>query len=134
MDRKQIFSAVQDCIAESLAISKQEIQPESRLIDDLGADSLDFLDMIFSLEKRFSTRLRDPKLDLLVRADFSQTQTTQNGRLSAESIEKLSEWLPELKGMEDLTMRNVYSYITVNTLVSLVEEKLNQHRDTKTQS
>jgi hypothetical protein len=86
------------------------------------------------LEKRFSTRLRDPKLDLLVRADFSQTQTTQNGRLSAESIEKLSEWLPELKGMEDLTMRNVYSYITVNTLVSLVEEKLNQHRDTKTQS
>jgi acyl carrier protein len=124
MDKEEIYSAVQDCIAESLAISKQEIQPEARLIDDLGADSLDFLDMIFGLEKRFGTRLRDPKLDLLVRADFSQTQTTQSGRLSPESIEKLSEWLPELKGATDVTMRNVYSYITVNTLVRLVEEKL----------
>ncbi|MCI0412066.1 phosphopantetheine-binding protein [bacterium] len=124
MDRQEIFTAVQDCIAESLAISKQEIRPESRLIDDLGADSLDFLDMIFSLEKRFSTRLRDPKLDLLVRADFSQAQTTQNGHLSAESIEKLSEWLPELKDATEVMMRDVYSYITVNTLVRLVEEKL----------
>ena len=124
MDNQEIYAAVQECIAESLAISKQEIHPESRLIDDLGADSLDFLDMIFGLEKRFSTRLRDPKLDLLVRADFSQAQTTQNGRLSTESIEKLSEWLPDLKDATDITMRNVYSYITVNTLVRLVEEKL----------
>jgi acyl carrier protein len=124
VDRQEIFSAVQDCIAESLAISREEIHPESRLIDDLGADSLDFLDMIFGLEKRFATRLRDPKLDLLVRADFSEAQTTQNGRLSAESIGKLSEWLPELKDATDVTMRNVYSYITVNTLVRLVEEKL----------
>jgi acyl carrier protein len=124
MDKQEIFSAVQNCIAESLAINKQEILPEARLIDDLGADSLDFLDMIFSLEKQFGTRLRDPKLDLLVRADFSQAQTTQNGRLSREAIEKLSEWLPELQGAEEVTMRNVYSYITVNTLVRLIEEKL----------
>jgi acyl carrier protein len=134
MNKKEIYSAVQDCIAESLAINREEIQPESRLIDDLGADSLDFLDMIFGLEKRFATRLRDPKLDLLVRADFSQTQTTENGRLSPESVEKLSEWLPELKKATDVTMRNVYSYITVATLVRLVEEKLTQHRGTKTQS
>ena len=126
MDNQEIYFAVQDCIAESLAVSKQQIHPESRLIDDLGADSLDFLDMIFGLEKRFATRLRDPKLDLLVRADFSQAQTMENGRLSSESIEKLSQWLPELKGVTEVTMRNVYSFITVNTLVRLVEEKLFQ--------
>jgi acyl carrier protein len=124
MNREEIQAAVQSCVAESLAIEKEKIAPDARLIDDLGADSLDFLDMIFSLERKFSTKLRDPKLDLLIRADFSQTQTTQDGYLSAESVDKLSEWLPALKGVKEVTMRNVYSYITVDTLVRLVEEKL----------
>jgi acyl carrier protein len=124
MDKEEVFQVVRNCIAESLAISKQEVRPESRLIDDLGADSLDFLDMIFSLEKEFGVRLRDPKLDLLVRADFSQAQITQNGSLSPESLAKLSEWLPELKDAQNITMRDIYSYITVNTLVRLVGEKL----------
>src|SRR5262245_13964790 len=94
---ENIFPIVRKCIAESLAIEEEKITLQSRLIDDLGADSLDFLDMIFSLEKQFSTKLRDPKLDLLIRADFSQPQATQNGYLSADSINQLSEWLPELK-------------------------------------
>lgn len=124
MKKEEIHSIVQDCIAESLAIDKEKVVSDARLIDDLGADSLDFLDMIFSLEKKFSTKLRDPKLDLLIRADFSQNRTTQNGFLSAESIETLSEWLPALKAAQQVTMRNVYSYITVDTLVRLVQDKL----------
>ena len=122
---QNIFPAVRSCIAESLAIEEEKVTLNARLIDDLGADSLDFLDMIFNLEKQFSTKLRDPKLDLLIRADFSQPQATQNGFLSAESVNQLSEWLPELKDAGQVTARNVYSYITVETLVRLVEEKLN---------
>jgi acyl carrier protein len=125
MNKERILTMVQDVIAESLAISKEQIQPASRLIDDLGADSLDFLDMIFGLEKAFGLRLRDSKLDLLVRADFSQTQRTPEGYLDQESVAKLSEWLPELIEVQQITMRDVYSYITVNTLIRLVEEKLN---------
>jgi acyl carrier protein len=121
---ESIFRKVQSCIAESLAIKEEQIKPEARLIDDLGADSLDFLDMIFGLEKAFGVRLRDTKLDLLVRADFSQAQLTTDGFLAAESLAKLSEWLPELKGIQKITMREVYSHITVNTLVRLVEEKV----------
>jgi acyl carrier protein len=121
---ENIFPAVQRCIAESLAIEEDKVTLKARLIDDLGADSLDFLDMIFNLEKQFSTKLRDPKLDLLIRADFSQPQATENGFLSAESVNQLSEWLPELNDVEQVTARNVYSYITVETLVRLVTEKL----------
>src|SRR5258707_14533466 len=122
---ENIFPAVRRCVAESLAIEEEKVTLKARLIDDLGADSLDFLDMIFNLEKQFSTKLRDPKLDLLIRADFSQPQATQNGFLSAESVNQLSEWLPELKDFGQITARNVYSYITVETLVRLVEDKLN---------
>jgi acyl carrier protein len=123
-NNEAMLETVQAVIAESLAINKEQIQPDARLIDDLGADSLDFLDMIFGLEKAFGLRLRDTRLDLLVRADFSQAQLTPDGYLVAESLTKLSEWLPELKGIEKITMREVYSHITVDTLVRLVEEKL----------
>ncbi len=127
MMKEEIFSTVRSCVAESLAIREEQIHLDSRLIDDLGADSLDFLDMIFSLEKRFSTRLRDPNLDLLIRADFSQTRTTQEGYLSPESVEKLGDWLPAIMEAPDpqkISLRNVYSFITVDTLVRLIERKL----------
>ena len=124
MNEEDISLTVRNCVAESLAIPVEGVTPGSRLIDDLGADSLDFLDMIFSLEKEFGVRLRDPKLDLLVRADFSQAQITQNGHLSTGSIRELGEWLPELKDAKNITLRDVYAYITVQTLVRLVQEKL----------
>jgi acyl carrier protein len=124
VSKEATLARVQAVIAESLAINKEQIKPEARLINDLGADSLDFLDMIFGLEKAFGLRLRDTKLDLLVRADFSQAQLTSDGYLASESLETLSESLPELKGIQKITLREVYSYITVNTLVRLVEEKL----------
>ena len=124
MDREEIYGRVRNCVAESLAVSKEQIKSDSRLIDDLGADSLDFLDMIFSLEKEFGLRLRDPKVDLLVRADFSQAQISQNGKLSTESLAQLSEWMPQLLNAGEVTMRDVYSHITVDTLVRLLEEKL----------
>jgi acyl carrier protein len=124
VSKEATLATVQAVIAESLAINKEQIKPEARLINDLGADSLDFLDMIFGLEKAFGLRLRDTKLDLLVRADFSQAQLTSDGYLASESLETLSESLPELKGIQKITLREVYSYITVNTLVRLVEEKL----------
>jgi len=129
MDNEEIFRMVRSCIADSLAVNEQEINPASRLIDDLGADSLDFLDIIFSLEKQFSTKLRDPDLDLLIRADFSQEKATEAGALSRETFDRLSEWLPELRSVQQpaqLAIRNLYSYITVDTLVRLIQKKLSR--------
>ena len=125
MNKEEIFEIVRTSVSESLAIHKEQVKLESRLINDLGADSLDFLDMIFNLEKRFGVRLRDARLDLLVRADFSQTERTHDGVLSEESIAKLAEWLPELRDARRVTIPDVYSFITVATLARLIEEKLN---------
>ena len=129
MDKEEIFQIVQACVAESLAVGKEEITAGSRLIDDLGADSLDFLDIIFALEGQFSIKLRDPNLDLLIRADFSQDRSSDTGALSADTFQRLSEWLPalrEVKNPEQLGIRNLYSYITMDTLVHLVEKKLQE--------
>ena len=125
--RAEIFQAVRECIANSLALDESELTETSRLIDDLGADSLDFLDIIFGLEKQFAIKLRDPSIELLARADFSQEKLREGGNLSKESIERLSEYLPAIKeaaAQREIAPQEIYSFITVNTLILLVERKL----------
>src|ERR1044071_4745034 len=101
IDRTTIFNTVRSCIADSLAIDEREIDNNSRLIDDLGADSLDFLDIIFALEKKFSIKLRDPGVELLARAEFSQDRLNESGFLSAEAVERLAQWLPAINTVEN---------------------------------
>ncbi len=125
--REEIFEVVQACVAESLAVDESEIAMDSRLIDDLGADSLDFLDFVFSLENRFSVKLRQEGLDQLMRAEISDARLTNEGFFLPEDVEALSEWIPRLRVAEEpdkITPQSLFSYITVETLVILVEHKL----------
>ena len=70
-DQASIFAEVRACLAASLAIDADSIALDSRLIEDLGADSLDFIDIVFSLERRFAVKLKSAELDSLLRADFA---------------------------------------------------------------
>ena len=129
IDRTTIFNTVRSCIADSLAIDEREIDNNSRLIDDLGADSLDFLDIIFALEKKFSIKLRDPGVELLARAEFSQDRLNESGFLSAEAVERLAQWLPAINTVENrdqISPQALYSFITVDTLVLLVEKVITE--------
>lgn len=51
------FDKVADIIAETSEIPREEITPESHTIDDLGIDSLDFLDIVFAIDKEFSIKI-----------------------------------------------------------------------------
>ncbi len=54
---QQTFSAVADIIAETCNIERDKIRPESHTINDLGIDSLDFLDVTFAIDKRFGIKM-----------------------------------------------------------------------------
>jgi acyl carrier protein len=51
------FAAVADIIAEVCSIDRDKIRPESHAINDLGIDSLDFLDVTFAIDKRFAIKM-----------------------------------------------------------------------------
>ena len=57
MNHEELLSGVQACVAEALDVPAAAALPEARLIDDLGADSLDLLDLVFQLERRFGIKL-----------------------------------------------------------------------------
>ncbi len=127
--REEIYQAVRSSVAESLALDPDKIRMDSRLVDQLGADSLDFLDFIFSLEKKFGIKMSREGLEQLMRADFLEDDLTDEDYLSASAIERMGEWMPELKNAPDagkITPRELYSYITLESLAILVERRLGE--------
>ena len=126
---EQVLGAVRECLAESLALAPETIQPSSRLIDDLGADSLDFLDILFSLEQRFALKLRSMELDALMRVDFSPEKLVEKRFIPREDAQRMAQWLPALRSAPDLarvTPRQLYSFLTVESLAILVQRKLQE--------
>src|SRR5436190_13922815 len=124
MNREEIHQAMRSLVADSLALKEDEIQPQCRLTDDLGADSLDFIDIIFGLEKKFGIKMRDGELDFLSRLDFSSPQVMREGFLTEATLQQLQSWLPELNHVPDrskVTPAHVVSFITIDTLCTLIE-------------
>ena len=113
-------------VADSLAVPKDDVTARSRLFEDLGADSLDFIDIVFSIEKAFSIKVRDSELDFLSRLDFSSPAVMRDGHLTRETVDRMAQWLPRLREVPDrgaVTPRELLSLIDIETLCALVERK-----------
>lgn len=124
MDQAAIREKVVGALSTSLAIPPAEITPESRLVTDLGMDSLDFLDITFALESDFKVTLRDDDFNRMLRPDRSEAAAAGEF-LSAEEIAALAEFLPAgMDRSQPVPRRSLFSYITVNSLVRLVDRKL----------
>jgi acyl carrier protein len=124
--RDEIESTMRSLVADSLALSKDEVTREPRQFEDLGADSLDFIDIVYSIEKAYSIQVRDSELDFLSRLDFSSPEVMRDGHLTRETVDRLAEWLPRLREVPDreaVTPRELFGLITVETLCLLVERK-----------
>lgn len=127
LSRDEILAAVRASLADALAVEESEVRAGSRLIDDLGADSLDFLDILFRLEQAFGIQLRNSEVQRLLRAEAPSAPSNGDGALTSEEVARLEGWLPALKGAPDrgrILKRDVFSYITVESLVILVERRL----------
>jgi len=123
--RGEIFSKVRACVAESLAIGEDEVRLESRLVDDLGASSLDFIDIVFQLERDLGIKVRDSEFSFLTRLDFASPEVMKQGFLTAEVTDRLAPWLPALAQVPDrlkVTPRQLFSFITVEA-ICLVAQK-----------
>ena len=127
MDRMNVFPKLQTMIADSLAIDPSSIELHSRLIDDLGADSLDFVDLVFAIEKEFGVKIREADFNFLARLDFTSPTVMKDGFLTPETIEALLPLLPALQNVADrsrVTPGQLFSLLTVESLCVMVERRL----------
>ncbi len=126
LNDQEIENKIMDVLCSSLALVPDQITKNSRLISDLGMDSLDFLDIMFSLESEFKTKIKDREFDRVLRPDKSEAALAAE-YLTDREIERLADILPELKqaSLKEKVPRNAFfTFITVDTLVKMVSRKL----------
>lgn len=125
MTREEIEAKVRDVLAEALCIDEDEVVPEATLTGDLGAESIDFLDIVFRLEQAFELKIQQGELfpDNLQQ----DPQYVQDGRLTEHGLAALRERLPhaEIERIEDdPSLARVGEVFTVRAIVNFVERKL----------
>ena len=64
-DRESVFEKTKEIVMEVLDVDSDEVEPDSSLIDDLGAESIDFLDLSFKIEKEFGVKFPEREIGQL---------------------------------------------------------------------
>ncbi len=91
-----IFPKVAELMADALGRDVEEVKPESSLIDDLGAESIDFLDIIFRLERGFKVKIPRGKIVEEARGDLSEAEFEKAGVVTDAGLQRLKQFLNEV--------------------------------------
>jgi len=126
MSRDEIFGEVQEVLVDALGVDDDEITTEATLMGDLGAESIDFLDVVFRLEKTFSIKI--PREELFpAESLMNNPEFVNNGKLTEKGLSELREKMPHtnLLGFEDdPDINKLGDLFTVGAIVNYVESKL----------
>jgi acyl carrier protein len=125
--RDEIFQEVQGVLVDALGVDDDEVTAEATLMGDLGAESIDFLDIVFRLEKAFEIKI--PREELFpAESLMSNPEFVSNGKMTEKGLAELRDKVPhtDLSGFEnDPDINKLGDLFTVNAIVNYVETKLN---------
>ena len=125
--REQIYQEVQEVLADALGVENEEVTPEATLMGDLGAESIDFLDIVFRLEKAFEIKI--PREELFpAESLMNNPEFVNNGKLTETGLAELKSKMPytDYTAFEsDPDINKLGDLFTVDVIVNYVESKLN---------
>ncbi len=90
--KEEIFKKVQDALVDALGVDDDEVTPDATLVGDLGAESIDFLDIVFKLEKAFDITI--PREELSPEDILTNNQYVQDGVVTADGMAELKRRMP----------------------------------------
>jgi len=122
-----IFQKVKEVLVDALGVDDDEVRPNARLMADLGAESIDFLDIVFRLEKTFTIKISREEL---FPADglLNSGEMVANGKLTDKGLELLKKQLPHVDMTEfqkNPTVARLADLFTVEAIVKFLEHRLN---------
>jgi acyl carrier protein len=130
MTREEIIENVRNVLEEALGADEEDITLDASLTADLQAESIDFLDIVFRLEKTFSTAEKPFKIaqgELFPENLMENPTWVSDGRFTDEGMKMLKERMPHVdfsKFESDREVSKVAATITVKSLVDFIERKL----------
>ena len=126
MSRDDYFRKLQEVLDDALGVDEDEVTPDASLTADLGAESIDFLDIVFRLEKTFDFKISQGELfpeNLSENSDW-----VSDGKLTDAGLSMLKDRMSHVDFAEiengDRELSKLADSITVNSLVNFVENKL----------
>lgn len=125
MTREDIFEKVRKVLVEALSVDDDEVTEEAKLSADLGAESIDYLDISFRLEKDFGIKI--PQGELVPQEILSNADYVVDKKVNAAGIAALKAHMPhaDLSQFEqDPDIDKFTDVFTVGTIVNYVERKL----------
>ena len=127
ISRDEIFEKVQEVMIDALGVDDDEVTIEATLMGDLGAESIDFLDIVFRLEKVFAIKI--PREELFPAEDLmNNSEFIHNGKLTEKGLAELRDKMPHTDLTEfekDPDINKMGDLFTVNAIVNYVQNKLN---------
>ena len=125
---KEIYGKVTGVLVEALNVDEGEITPTATLQGDLGAESIDFLDIVFRLEREFGIKI--PRGELFPESIFQgDPEFVQNGRVTPKGLDELRTRMPfaDLSKFEqDPEVGNLSDLFTVDLITRYIQGKLEQ--------
>jgi acyl carrier protein len=122
---QEIFEKVRTTLVDALNVDEDEVTLQSRLRGDLNAESIDFLDIVFRLEKQFGVKI--PREELFPESIFQgDAAFVSDGKVNAEGIKELQERLPfaDLSDfIADPRTEKLEDLFTVQFIVSYLKRK-----------
>lgn len=125
MNREAIFDKVKEVLVDALGVDDDEIKEDATLTGDLGAESIDFLDIVFRLEKTFNIKI--PRGELFPDDILNNPEYVENGKMTAKGLSVLKSKMPhaDFSGFEkDPDVSKMPNLFTVKTIVNYVTTKL----------
>lgn len=122
---EEVFDKVRTALVDALSVDEDEVTPDAKLVDDLGAESIDLLDIMFRLEKAFEIKI--PRDELFPETLFKDSTYVQEGVVTPAGLTELKKRMP----FADLTeftenprVENFRNLFTVRVIVDYVKSKL----------
>ncbi len=126
MSREQVLEQVRTVMVDALGVDDDEVRQEATLMGDLGAESIDFLDIVFRLEKAFGIKI--PREELFpAETLMNNPEFVSNGKLTVKGVAELQAKMPHTDISEfakNPDMSKLGDLFTVGMIVNFVESKL----------
>ena len=127
LSRDEIFQKVQEVLVDALGADEDEVTADATLMGDLGAESIDFLDIVFRLEKAFGIKV--PREELFpAESLLNNPDLVSNGKLTEQGLAELRAGVPHTDLTEfekDPDINKLANLFTVNAIVNYIDGKIN---------
>lgn len=124
--KDEVFDKIRAALVDALGVDEDEVTPNATLTGDLGAESIDFLDIVFRLEKSFDIKI--PRGELFPESILTDSQYVADGKFTPAGLDELKKRMP-FANLDEFSKNPVAqefgNLFTVQMIANYVESKVN---------